>query len=106
MSSGDIGDGTKLLPEVKDLTIDQKVILFREKVVAQKGKVDAQKMLRQYFTAGEMSNLWGKLKRHINGSSVQESTKKHWSDICSKQMRYAKTELQNQGLVLAARIPT
>ena len=47
MSSGNLGDDTKLLPEVKDLTIDQKAILFREKIVAQKGKVDAQKMLRQ-----------------------------------------------------------
>ena len=79
--------------------------MFRKFVVSQNGGVDAQKSLRKYFTEAEMSNLWGRLKRHINGANTSRQTKDEWSTICAKGQRSGKTELKNNALMMQLSFP-
>ena len=102
-----IGDDkqSRVLAEVQDKSLQEKIVLFREKVVAQKGKVNAASLLRNYFSPAEMSNLWGRLKRYISSSDAKETTTRHWVEVCDKQKREGKQELKNKALCMQLAFP-
>ena len=96
---------SKILPEVAGLSVDDKILAFRKAVTTQKGTIDAKAKLREYFTAGVMSNLWGKLGRVMKGAKVLPATKESWDDICKKGWRDGKAELKNEALAMQIAFP-
>ena len=86
-------------------TLQQKVDLFRTEVVSQKTNKNAAQLLREYFEPTEMSNLWNKLKRVLNGVQAAPQTKDEWGRICTLNHREGKTELKNEALMMQLAYP-
>ena len=63
-------------------TLDQKIQSFSQQL---KGKTINAAALRSYFTAGEMSGLWGRLKS-LRGNSSQD-VQSAWYGICAHGVR-------------------
>ena len=91
------------------MTLQQNIEGFRRLIMRQKAKgggamPDAKKLLRSWFTDGEMSNLWGKLKRFM-ATKAQPQTKEEWASIDAKKAREGKNEAKSSALVLSLAMP-
>ena len=90
------------------MTLQQKIDAFRKLIVSQKAsgkEMNAKVLLRQWFTDGEMSSLWGKLKRFMKGQAKQE-TKDTWAAVDARGHRDGKVAMKNNTLALMLAYPT
>ena len=90
-----------------DMTLEQKIVAFRKIIVDQKasgGDINAKALLKQWFSDGEMSTLWGRLNRFMKGHASKAS-KDEWAAVGSKGHREGKVAIKNNTLALMLAFP-